>query len=75
MKKNHMTICLVGIAAAAVLLLAFGIHTSTLLVLGVVLLCPLMMFVMMKSMMSANSRGEAPKAKDNSPSDHPAGRP
>ncbi len=74
MRKNHMTMCLAGIAAAVVLLLAFGVRASTRLVVGVVLLCPLMMFVMMKSMTGGSSQGVAQDVKDNPRSDHPAGK-
>jgi choline-glycine betaine transporter len=43
--------CIVGVALAAVLLVALGVSVGTLTVLAVALACPLMMIVMMKMMM------------------------
>ncbi len=51
MNKLHIGQCLIGVAAAAALLLLFGVRASTLGVLAVVLICPVTMFVMMKMMM------------------------
>ena len=53
MKKLHYGHCLVGVAVAAILLVALGVQASTLGILAVALACPLMMFVMMKAMMGA----------------------
>ncbi len=50
MKNLHYGYCLLGVAAAVVLLVAVGVQASTLGFLGVVLICPLMMLVMMKTM-------------------------
>ena len=52
MKNLHYGHCLIGVAVAAAVLVAFGVEASTLGVLAVALACPLMMFVMMKMMMS-----------------------
>jgi Protein of unknown function (DUF2933) len=57
MKNLHAGHCIVGVALAAVILIAFGASTSTLLFLGVALACPLMMIVMMKMMMGGNQSG------------------
>jgi hypothetical protein len=51
MKRNHLTHCAVMFAAGVALLLAFGVQASSLLYLGVLLACPLMMFFMMRGMM------------------------
>jgi hypothetical protein len=59
MKHLHYSHCLIGVAAALVLLAALGVKASTIGFLAVVLACPLMMFVMMKMMMG-----------DQSPSSH-----
>lgn len=50
MKNLHYGHCLIGIALAAVMLVALGVSTSTLGLLAVVLACPLMMFLMMRAM-------------------------
>lgn len=50
MVRNHLTGCLVGAAAAAVLLIAFGVNPGTLLYGVAALACPLMMVVMMRGM-------------------------
>lgn len=51
MKRNQLTHCAVMLAAGVALLLAFGVPASSLLYLGVLLACPLMMFLMMRGMM------------------------
>lgn len=51
MKNLHYGHCLVGVAAAVVLLVALGAKASTIGFLAIVLACPLMMFVMMRMMM------------------------
>lgn len=55
MKNLHYGHCLLGIAVALVLLVAFGMKASTVGLLAVVVACPLMMFVMMKMMMGDRS--------------------
>jgi hypothetical protein len=55
--KKHLAPCLIGIAAAALLLAAIGVNPSTLLLFGVVLACPLLMFFMMKMMMGDKTQG------------------
>ena len=67
MKKLHYGHCLVGVAAAAVLLLVLGVQVSTLGFLAVVLACPLMMFVMMRTMMGDQSSSSG---HDDHPVDH-----
>lgn len=59
MKNLHYGHCLIGVALAAILLVALGVSASTLGFLAVALLCPLMMFVMMRTMMSDNKAGNA----------------
>lgn len=54
MKTNHLMQCLVGVGAAAALLLAFGVQAGTLVYLAVALACPLMMVVMMRGMMGGS---------------------
>ncbi len=60
MKRLNYGHCLIGVAIAAILLILLGVQASTLVVLAAVLICPVMMFVMMKTMM----RGQ------HGPSDH-----
>ena len=55
MKNLHYGHCLVGVAVAAVLLVAVGVKASTLGIVAVALACPLMMFVMMRTMMGDQS--------------------
>ena len=56
MKNLHYGHCLLGIGLAVVLLVALGVSTSTLGFLAIVAICPLMMFVMMRSMMSGSEK-------------------
>ena len=56
MKRNHMTMCLVGIAAAFALVAIVGVKSSTVTFLLFALACPLMMYFMMKMMMSPDER-------------------
>jgi len=67
MKNLHYGHCLIGVAVAVVLLVALGVKASTLGILVVVIACPLMMFVMMRTMM-----GDRPASsqKDDHPVDH-----
>ena len=51
MKNLHYGHCLIGVAVAVVLLVALGVKASTLGIFAVALVCPLMMFVMMRTMM------------------------
>jgi hypothetical protein len=51
MKNLHYGHCLVGVAAAVIVLVVLGVKVSTLGFLAVVLVCPLLMFVMMRMMM------------------------
>jgi hypothetical protein len=69
MKHFHYTHCLVGVAIGVVLLLALGVSASTLGFLAVVLACPLMMFVMMRTM--GDSHASAPRDEST---DHTVGR-
>lgn len=55
MKNLHFGHCLVGVAAAVVVLVALGVKASTLAILAVALACPLMMVVMMRTMMGDQS--------------------
>lgn len=56
MKHIHYGHCLVGVAIGVLLLLVFDVSASTLGVLAVALACPLMMFVMMRTMGDAHAR-------------------
>ena len=68
MKHLHYAHCIIGVALAAVLLVALGVSASTLAVIGVALVCPLMMLVMMAVMLGNHSgvrgRDEHPVAHD-----------
>ena len=64
MKNLHFGHCLAGVAFAAVVLVALGVSGGTLVVLGAALACPLMMFVMMRSMM-----GDQSEHTDRGPTD------
>ena len=55
MKHLHYSHCLVGVAIAVVVLVALGVSASTLGLLAVVLACPLMMLVMMRTMGDAHA--------------------
>jgi len=67
MKNLHYGHCIIGVAIAAVLLVALGVSASTLGFVAVVLVCPLMMFVMMRAMMG-NQTGN--HDRDDHPVDH-----
>jgi multisubunit Na+/H+ antiporter MnhG subunit len=67
MKKLHYGHCILGLAVAAVLLAALGVSASTLGILGIALLCPLMMLVMMRAMMGDHS---SDRDQDDRPADH-----
>lgn len=56
MKNLHYGHCILGVAGAAVLLVALGVSASTLGVLAVALACPLMMVLMMRMMMRDQGR-------------------
>lgn len=57
--SNRMTPWLLGAAALAAALIAFGVSLTWLLPLLIVLACPLMMFVMMRGMGSMHSGDES----------------
>ena len=65
MKHLHYSHCLVGLAVAVVLLLALGVSASTLGVLAVVLACPLMMFVMMRTMGDSHASANRDESADD----------
>jgi len=67
MKNLHYGHCLIGVALAVVLLIALGVKASTLGILAVAVACPLMMFVMMKTMMGDQSSSSH---DDDHPVDH-----
>ena len=71
MKNLHYGHCLIGVAVAVVLLVALGVKASTLGILAVALACPLMMFVMMRTMMGDQS---ASSHHDDHPVDHDQAR-
>ncbi len=68
MKNLHYGYCLLAVAVAVFLLVAVGVQASTLGFLAVVLVCPLMMFVMMKTMMGDHSGSSS--RSDDQPIDH-----
>ena len=57
MKNLHYGHCLIGVALAAVVLIALGVSAGTLGFFAIVLACPLTMFVMMRTMMNDNKAG------------------
>jgi ATP/ADP translocase len=67
MKNLHYGHCLIGVAVAVVLLVALGVKASTVGILAVALACPLMMFVMMRTMMGNQSSSSH---HDDHPADH-----
>ncbi len=72
MKKNHMATCVLGIAAAALIMSIVGVKASTLGFLAIVLLCPVMMFMMMRSM-GGNNQSSGDRNHTDTPS-HPSPR-
>ena len=58
MHSNRMVPWLVGAAALAALLIAFGAPLASLVPFAIVLACPLMMFVMMRGMAGMHDQGE-----------------
>jgi choline-glycine betaine transporter len=58
MKNLHYGTCVAGVVLAAVLLVVLGVEASTLGVLAVALACPLMMFLMMRTMMGDRTRAD-----------------
>lgn len=67
MKNLHYGHCLIGVAAAVVLLVVLGVKASTLGIVAVALACPLMMLVMMRTMMGDQSSSSH---HDDHPVDH-----
>lgn len=57
-RTNRMTPWLIGAAAIAAILMAFGAPLASLLPLAIVLACPLMMIVMMRGMGGMRGRAE-----------------
>ena len=57
MKNLHYGHCLIGVALAAVVLTAVGASAGSLGFLAIVLACPLMIFVMMRTMMNGTQAG------------------
>jgi hypothetical protein len=57
MKRIHMLPCLIGIAVAVVVLLAFGFSGFGVGTAAILLVCPLMMFGMMFFMMRGTHTG------------------
>lgn len=60
MKNLHYGHCLIGVALAFALLVAFGVSAGTLGFVAVAAICPLMMFVMMKVMMGGTRKSTPP---------------
>jgi Protein of unknown function (DUF2933) len=51
MSKLHLGHCIIGLALAAAVLIGLGVSASTLGILAIALMCPVMMIVMMRMMM------------------------
>jgi hypothetical protein len=66
MNNLHFGHCLVGLALAAVVLIALGVSGGTLVVLGAALACPLMMIVMVRSMMGGQAEHTDQERRDTS---------
>jgi len=60
----------IAVAIAVVGALWLGVPLGTLVLLGLVLACPLMMLFMMRGMHSESGRGERPHADRSGPHDH-----
>ena len=58
MKKSHMVPCIVILAVAAVIIALGGVNGGSLGFLAFALLCPLMMFFMMRSMMDGSGHDD-----------------
>ena len=71
MKNLHFGHCLIGVAVALALLVALEVETGTFGILAVALACPLMMFVMMRTMLGTRS---ASSPRDDHPVDHDQSR-
>jgi len=67
MKHRHYSHCVIGVAVAVALVVLLGVSGSTIAVAAITLLCPLMMFVMMRSMMGGQ---RAPEHEDPHPVNH-----
>lgn len=67
MKNLHYGHCIIGVALAVIVLIALGVSAGSLGFLAVVLACPLMMFVMMRTMMRDSKAGSA---DHDQPADH-----
>jgi len=65
MKHLHYSHCLVGVGIGIVLLVALGVSASTLAFLAVVLACPLMMFVMMRTMGDSHASANRDESADD----------
>jgi hypothetical protein len=74
MKKNYMVPCVIGFAAALLIMAIVGVKASTLGFLAIVLLCPLMMFMMMRSMGGNNQSSGDRDQHTDTPSSHPSPR-
>lgn len=71
MSTQNKWLSAVGILTAGAALLAFGVPTQTVLILGFLLLCPLMMFFMMggKNTHEGSKKGQPGPSSDTPGSD------
>jgi cobalamin synthase len=76
MKDRNYGLYALAVAVLVVGALWLGLPTSTLGLLAVVLVCPLMMFFMMKGMHGGedHTRHSSRSSDDNEPHDHPINR-
>ena len=72
MKHLSHTHCAIGIAVAVVAVVAFGVSGSSILFVGMFLACPLIMFFMMRTMMSS---APAPAPVPREPEESASARP
>jgi cytochrome c oxidase subunit IV len=56
MHRNHLMPCLVMLGAAVLIAVVWGVQLGTLALFGVMLLCPLAMLLMMRSMAAGDHR-------------------
>jgi hypothetical protein len=68
MKNIHVGHCFIGLALAAAVMIGLGVSASTLGILAIALMCPLMMIAMMRTMM-----GERRRHDEDGPTRRPGG--
>lgn len=67
MKPVHYAGCLIGVAAAIAILAVVGVRWSTIGIALAVLACPLVMFVMMRTLMSTRTAARSDEQAGHNP--------